>query len=150
MAAAQNPGNFKGFKPPKFDGYDGDSWMMFFEEYLQTPQVLAAQLDDRQKIVLALFHMEGKAKMWKNSMLKKYQTQAAAVPPVAWPTWAQFKTTFIGKWGDSNAQAKAFRELQMYTYDKRRKDSLRDTLLKVDTLLQNAEITSEEQKKTFL
>jgi len=137
------PNNFKS----RADG--AKTWLMMLEEWLDTPG-MPQNLTDRNKVRMALFKIEGEANQWKNSRLAKYKTITAAHPNGEWPSWVEFKTDFLAQWGESNEAAKALRQLKNYEYRRHTKTPLGQILTTVDTLIQEAGIGDEEQKKSFL
>jgi hypothetical protein len=151
QAAQPNDDRAKFPSPPNFKGRaDGArTWLMMLEEWLDTPG-MPQPLSDRNKVRMALFKIEGEANPWKNSRLSKYRAITAAHPQGNWPSWVDFKADFLAQWGESNEPAKALRQLKNYEYREHTKTPLGQILTTVDTLIQEAGINDEEQKKSFL
>jgi hypothetical protein len=137
--------------PPNFKGRaeGARTWLMMLEEWLDMPG-MPQPLSDRNKVRMALFKIEGEANPWKNSRLSKYRAITAAHPQGDWPSWIDFKADFLAQWGESNEAAKALRQLKIYEYRKHTKTSLGQILTTINTLIQEAGINDEEQKKSFL
>jgi mevalonate kinase len=61
-----------------------------------------------------------------------------------------FKKTFVTRWGESNIAVKALGKLKQYKWKQYLKESINEILTTIDTLIQEAKIADEDQKKSFL
>jgi hypothetical protein len=75
------------------------------------------------------------AEAWWDAELRKYLSVGGT-----WPSWIDFKKTFILWWGESNIAAKALGKLKQYKWKKHSKESINEILTTVDTLIQEAKI----------
>jgi hypothetical protein len=145
MAAATTSDKFKFPEPREFDGKkrNAETWILRLEEYFGARGVQLT--NDRDRVRYALFRLGAEAEAWGDAELRKYTAATGT-----WPPWVDFKKTFITRWGESNIAAKALGKLKQYKWKRHPRDSINEILTTVDTLIQEAKIADEDQKKSFL
>jgi hypothetical protein len=95
--------------------------------------------------------MSSRAAPWRDTELRKYTAPAIGnLLAGTFPTWNNFKPLFITCWGDLNIPAKALATLQNFKFDKSRWLTLTQIITQLDTLLGEAGVTDEQQKKAYL
>jgi hypothetical protein len=58
--------------------------------------------------------------------------------------------SFTTRWGESNLAAKALQKLKKHKYKNHQRAPINEIVTMVDTLIQEAKIADEDQKKSFL